>query len=111
MQPVESGKGQETGCSAQQDLDDARYIVLDVLKSYPGSVYLFGSRAKGTQGRFSDIDIAVLPKDPLPEGLLASLREKLADSHIIYTVDVVDLSLVDDDFRNKVLQEGILWKD
>jgi len=93
------------------DLSEARRIVLKLLAPYAASVYLFGSRANGTMTRNSDIDVAVLPEESLPTGLLSKIREKLEDSQIIYNVDLVDLSEVSQKFKEKVIREGLIWKD
>ncbi len=70
---------------------------------------LFGSRAKGCAARASDVDVAVLPLQPLPGGLLSSIREALEESSVPWRVDLVDLSEVDEPFRSRVLEEGIEW--
>lgn len=97
----------------QVDLDEVRQIVLSGLRGYRVHVYLFGSRARGQEVAFSDIDVAVLPLelDALPEGLLSTIRESLEESHVPYIVDLVDLSQSDPAFRARVLQEGVLWSD
>jgi homoserine kinase len=43
----------------RDDLRTVREIVLRALRPYRCDVYLFGSRARGTAGRASDIDVAV----------------------------------------------------
>ncbi len=93
------------------DLSETRRIVLELLAPYDVSVYLFGSRANGTMTRNSDIDVAVLSKELLPAGLLSIIREKLEDSQILYNVDLVDLSEVSQEFKDKVIREGMIWKD
>ncbi len=85
-------------------------LVLAYTKEQPVSVWLFGSHAKGTAHRYSDIDIAILPLGQLPLSFISNLKEKIEQSTIPYSVDVVDLSQTDEVFRNKVLNEGILWK-
>jgi len=40
---------------------------------------------------------------------LARLREALEESTVPYRVDVIDLSDVDTEFRERVRREGILW--
>ena len=93
------------------DLSETRRIVLELLTPYAVSVYLFGSRANGTMTRNSDIDVAVLAQEALPAGLLSKIREKLEDSQILYNVDLVDLSEVTQEFKDKVIREGLIWKD
>jgi uncharacterized protein len=96
---------------ASFDLDETRRIVRAGLRGHPAQVYLFGSWATGRNRRTSDIDIAILPAGPLPEDLLSDLREALEESLVVYPVDVVDLSRVAPQFRDRVLKEGIRWSD
>lgn len=90
------------------DLDETRRIVLEGLRGHKARVYLFGSWAQGRAGRASDIDVAVLPADPLPDGLLSDIRDALEESTIIYRVDPVDLSEAGPAFRARVEREGVL---
>lgn len=88
-----------------------RNLVLDELRDIQARVYLFGSWARGTPKRTSDVDVAVEPLATLPAGTLARLRERLEESHIPYRVEVVDLSQADEDFRQRVKEDGVLWSD
>ena len=90
-------------------LAEVKRIVLEGLKKHQARVFLFGSRARGDAARWSDIDVAVLPLEPLPAGLLSSIREQLEESTIPYTVDLVDLSEADRSLREFVQREGLLW--
>ena len=91
------------------DLREVRRIVQAGLGGHRARVYLFGSWARGRPTRASDIDVAVLPLEPLPQGLLSEIRESLEDSLILYPVDLVDLSAAGPEFRDRILREGILW--
>jgi hypothetical protein len=91
------------------DVERVRRIVLDGLRDHPARVFLFGSRAEGRASRSSDIDVGILPIDPLPRGLLTELREILENSTVLPTVDLVDLSDVEPDFRDRVIREGVAW--
>ena len=93
------------------DLELARQIVLDALAKFSVKVYLFGSQAKKQAGRISDIDIAVLPLQPIPGWVFSEIREALEESNILYPVDLIDLSETDERFRERVLKEGIVWKE
>ncbi|ABA58988.1 DNA polymerase, beta-like region [Nitrosococcus oceani ATCC 19707] len=95
----------------QWDIAEAQRIVREKLEAIKADIYLFGSRADGTMGRYSDIDIGIDPHEPLPTGLLAEIREALEESQIIYHVDLVDLSQVSKTFRRRVLEKGVQWKD
>lgn len=78
---------------------------------YPFGSTLFGSRALGTSRATSDIDIGLLADGPLPDELVARLRDAFEESAIPYHVDVIDLARVDAGFRAKVLREGRPWDD
>jgi predicted nucleotidyltransferase len=92
-------------------LAQVRKLILKYLESYSVCVYLYGSRAKGTDRKTSDVDIAILPVKPIPEYLLAELRERLEESNIPYEVEIIDLSKVSNEFRQAILPTAILWKD
>ena len=91
------------------DLDEVRRIVEEGLRGHPAQIYLFGSWAKGSATRTSDIDVGVLPLKRLPGGVLSDIREALEESLVVYPVDLVDLSETAAQFRDIVLREGILW--
>lgn len=92
-----------------EDLEIVKEIILTELNEFKVKVYLFGSFATGKAGRTSDIDVAVLPLEQLPLGLLSEIREMLEESNALYPVDLVDLSETDASFKERVLKEGILW--
>ena len=84
-------------------------MVLEGLAEYAVRVYLFGSHARGTATRTSDVDVAILPLEPLPLWVLSVLRGELEESQILPRVDLVDLSMTNPAFRERVMQEGIVW--
>ena len=92
-------------------LDNLSALIRDYVKDHEVKIYLFGSRAKGTAHRLSDVDIGLLASKPLPISFIANLKEKIEESTIPYSVDIIDLSTVDEAFQKKVLAEGIEWKD
>ena len=94
-----------------RDLESTKKIVLEQLKAYRAKVYLFGSQATGKARLHSDIDVAILPLEPLPIHIVSEIQEKLEDSDILREVDVVDLSVSDEAFRQRVEKEGVLWKE
>lgn len=92
-------------------LADVRKLVFDSLGGRRVDVYLYGSWARSEAGRASDIDVALLPHEPIPGDVLSSLREQLEESTIPYPVEIVDLSGADKRFRERVLSEGIRWTE
>ena len=93
----------------RDDIEEVRRIVLEGLGKHRARVWLFGSRAQQAGGRGSDIDIAVLPLDPLPAGTLARIEEALDNSLVLYPVDLVDLSSAEPALRERVERDGIPW--
>ena len=90
-------------------LEEVRRIVLEGLGNRPAKVFLFGSHARGDARRGSDIDVAVLPGDPIPALVLARIREALEECRVPYQVDLVDLARADEDFVKSALAEAIPW--
>lgn len=70
------------------DLETVRKIVLKHLKGYRAKVYLVGSQATGEARPKSDIDVAVLPLQPLPDLLFFNIRESLEESDVVRNVDL-----------------------
>ena len=93
------------------DLEEIRRLVLAGLGGYRARVYLFGSWATGKATHASDIDVAILPLEPIPRHLLSEIREALEESSVLYPVDLIDLSDSSEDFRARVLSEGVLWNE
>ncbi len=93
----------------EADLELARQIVLQGLAGYPAKVFLFGSHATGRAKRASDIDIAILPENDLPDTVFADIRERLEESQIIYLVDLLNLLIAGETLRARVLAEGVPW--
>lgn len=87
-------------------------MVLEAVRPYGADVWLFGSRARGDARPVSDIDVAIRsPRGALPRPVMSELRERLFESHVPWTVDVVDLATVDERFRERVLSEAVRWND
>jgi len=57
-------------------------------------IVLFGSRASGKSVDFSDYDIGLRTKKPLPPLTVARIYEEIEELPILRKVDIVDLSKV-----------------
>jgi predicted nucleotidyltransferase len=75
-----------------------------------GKVYLFGSRARGTNTPESDIDIAIDGGKRLADGVLGLIREEIEESTIPFFVDVLDFHTLDNAMQQTILKEGVPWK-
>lgn len=93
-----------------RDLETVRRIVDRFLEGIDARVYLYGSRARGDHRFNSDIDVAIMPSQPLSRELMVNLEEALEESDILVEVDLVDLSRTGAAFRERVLAQGVLWR-
>lgn len=76
-----------------------------------GKYYVFGSRAKGTNKEYSDIDIAVeLKNEKISADTLGKILMFFNDSTLPYEVDIVDLKSIDENFKNLIINDLIELK-
>jgi predicted nucleotidyltransferase len=68
-------------------------------------VFIFGSAVK--TGRFHDLDIGI--EGLTDDSAVSRLREKFEDSTIPYSVDVINFSKVDKQFKQTVLKDRVIW--
>lgn len=75
-------------------------------------VYLFGSTARGTSGRRSDVDLAVLFRPGLSDAAraerLLDLRAELATALGRDDLDVIDLEAASPLLRHRVLRDNVV---
>ncbi len=91
-------------------IEQIRACVLSELGDQNVSIALFGSRARGNAWRGSDVDIAVIGHGGWDKCRMVYLREKLEALNVPYKVDVVDFSVVSEEFRRFAFQSVIWWK-
>ncbi len=89
-----------------------------IFKDYPyiAGSYLFGSYATGKEGTMSDVDIAVLLKDPHPKGRdliheMNYLAYRIEDALGVGEVDLIELNNQGLIFVHNVLKTGRLIYD
>ncbi len=76
------------------------------------TLVLFGSRARGTAGRRSDFDLAVIPKPGYSARERLAFAEALENSpFIIHRVDLVDWNEASEALRERIRREGVVWKN
>jgi len=73
----------------------------------PKQIIWFGSRVCGTAHRYSDYDIALAGVD-MDHRTERHLKEALDDRLGIFTVDLIDIDKVDPEFKNSILQNGVI---
>jgi len=75
-----------------------KQIVFSAHKHLPdASIFLFGSRVKGTARVTSDVDIALKNVDIIPSEILQEMKTELEEK-LPFFVDVVDLRNLSDSF-------------
>jgi predicted nucleotidyltransferase len=77
-----------------------------IIKVHPEKIILFGSRAKELNRLFSDIDIAIEGGKTLTFRELRKLKEELDRIAGIYTVDLIFLKDVEEEFKKLVYSSG-----
>jgi len=81
---------------------ESRDILQQVLRAHLPTeceVWVFGSHAKQTAHRYSDLDLALKWHKMLPPKTLFELKEALNESRLAFAVDVVDLHQMETSFR------------
>ena len=79
-------------------------ILDELIKYKPKKIIFFGSRSRGDYKKNSDIDIAVDLK--LFFRNKRKLRDKIDTLAGLYSVDLIFLDEIENDFKEKLLKEG-----
>ena len=74
-------------------INDLKNYLIEYFKGRNVKIYLFGSRAKGTKRKYSDIDIAIESNEDLKDDIV-KLKEIIEESNLIYKVDLVELKKI-----------------
>lgn len=84
-----------------------RKTIIDILQKHlPGiSVWVFGSRIKGTAKLYSDLDLALITKNALTIREQAALELAFTDSDLPFSVDLIDWSSCSEEFKQIILQQ------
>ena len=74
------------------------------------SIYLFGSRARGTHLQWSDIDIALETENPIDIMITGEIASMFEASNMPYKIQVLDINSVSEKMRENILKDRIIWK-
>lgn len=75
-------------------------IVKEILNKHNISVYVFGSRAKNTAKRLSDLDLCL--KEPYSKSTVRKLQDAFEDSDLPFKVDIVVWSDLSESFKKHI---------
>lgn len=86
-----------------------QHMVIDPLVSAGARVWIFGSRARGSQRPTSDVDLLFEfpPTTPPPAGLLYSVKSDLEESRFPFTMDLVNVKDLAASYRDNILAERV----
>jgi len=71
------------------------------------AVWVFGSRAKGTSHRYSDLDLLIKPKTSLSRANLALMQEAFSESDLPFRVDPTCWKDMSEGFR-KLIEKDLI---
>lgn len=96
--------------TALQLTADELKIVRRILRQFVPSyeVWAFGSRVKGTQKLYSDLDLAVITDFPLDLQVHADLATAFSESDLPWKVDLVDWAMTNENFHQIILQQYVV---
>lgn len=92
-----------------EDLKLVKSILAKYIPNY--DVYAFGSRARGTARKFSDLDLAVMSERPLNFDLYATLKDAFSESNLPFKIDIVDWASIDEKFQDVIKQHYLILQE
>lgn len=75
------------------------------------TVWAFGSRAKGSAKKYSDLDLAIVTQKPLSLSKMAMLNEAFDESNLPIRVDIVDLASTNKAFQKLIEQQKVVIQE
>ncbi len=81
-------------------------IVKNILKKYPYTFYIFGSRTKGKAKKLSDLDLCFM--DNIPLHTKAIIEEEFAESNLPFKVDLMDWNQLPLTFQNQIRNDLVI---
>lgn len=87
-----------------EQIEKVRRILVQYV---PGlEIRIFGSRVNGRAKPHSDLDLALMTKQPLPLRTAAFLREAFSESDLPFKVDIVDWAEISESFRKVIAEKN-----
>ncbi|MDC0980243.1 nucleotidyltransferase domain-containing protein [Bdellovibrionales bacterium] len=95
-------------------MDRYSKLILDQIVAELGSevgVFLFGSRARDEQLKFSDFDVGLYAGKPIPEESIRKINSALKESTLPFKVDLIDFYRTKKEFQLIALEEIKVWQN
>jgi len=80
-------------------------IVQQILAKYPYRFYVYGSRAKGTARKYSDLDLCY--QEDIPDAIAFQIEEEFKESDLPFMVELVAWKDMKISFREVISQDLI----
>ena len=78
-------------------------IIQQILSKYPYKFYIYGSRAKGTARKYSDLDLCY--QEEVPLSIISRLREEFTESNLPFEVELVNWKHMRPVFREMIKRD------
>ena len=89
--------------------DDLIVIKKILSKHVPGlEVRVFGSRVNGGAKPYSDLDLAIVGKDKIPQEVFIELKYAFHESSLSFRIDVLDWHRISPEFQKIIGQKYIV---
>lgn len=89
-------------------LEKLKKEILDIVGRYLNlkeyKVFFFGSRVTGGGNEYSDIDVGIEGREPMPSKARTEIKEEIENLPTLYKIEIVDFKEISDDFREVALQ-------
>jgi uncharacterized protein len=79
-------------------------LLKKILAKYPYRFYAYGSRAKGTARKFSDLDLCY--QEDIPPEVIYQIKEELEESDLPFFVELVNWKQMRPEFQ-KLIREDL----
>ena len=75
-------------------------IIREILKKYPYSFFVYGSRIKGNARKFSDLDLCY--KENIPSKDIVNLEWEFEESDLPFKVEFIDWDICSSRFKERI---------
>ncbi len=106
---MDSTKNEDFGLSAENKMR-IQSILKNYLRIKPSyQIYVFGSRANGTQQKYSDIDLWIEATPSVTKDDIFELSRLFADSELTIKVDIVSTETCLAEYKSRIISERKFW--